>query len=194
MSSGGVCTSNSYSSPSSRLASYGTVSGGEISRPSAPPGSNSRTSASARCTVTSARNTRAVEYSLSRANSAGSVSSGSRAANRWPVRNGSVITPPAAPRPAALQRYLRRPRSCTSTYGLTAHRIEAYSETRAVMTAGPPQLQQYTSPGDTSRSLPWMSHVPQVYAARIVSLSFMSSTTGSQSARSADGTSMTIIR
>jgi hypothetical protein len=95
MSSGGLCTSNSHSSPSSRLASHGTVSGGEISRPFASPGShpgsNSRISARARCTVTSARNTGAVEYSLSRANSAGSVSSGSRAANRWPVRNGSVI-------------------------------------------------------------------------------------------------------
>ena len=65
-----------------------------------------------------------------------------------------------------------------------------YSEIRAVMTAGPPQFQQYTSPGDTSRSLPWMSHVPQVYAARIVSLLLMSSTTGSQSARSADGTTI----
>src|SRR6266700_3611771 len=99
--------------------------------------------------------------------------------------------------PASLVGLIRHRANIYSIYGMSTlvnPGIEAYSEIRAVMTAGPPQLQQYTSPGDTSRSLPWMSHVPQVYAATIVSLSLMSSTTGSQSARSADGTSMTLIR
>jgi hypothetical protein len=53
-----------------------------------------------------------------------------------------------------------------------------YPRTRAVITAGPPQFQQNTIPGDTSRSLPWMSHAPQVYAAKMVSLSVISSSLG----------------
>jgi hypothetical protein len=44
----------------------------------------------------------------------------------------------------------------------------AYADTRAVITAGPPQFQHNTRPGDTSRSLPWMSQGPQVYAARMM--------------------------
>jgi hypothetical protein len=128
MSSGGACTSNSHASPSSRLASHGTVSGGEVSRSSASagshPGSNSRASGPARCTVTSARNTGAVEYSMSRAKSAGSISSGSRAANRWPVRNGSVIRSTRNVRQSSWSlskptRYQRLP-AVTSRHGSTS--------------------------------------------------------------------------
>ena len=43
----------------------------------------------------------------------------------------------------------------------------SYVTTLAVIRAGPPQFQQSTSPGDSSGSLPWMSHPLQVYAARI---------------------------